>query len=217
MAFGRNARAPVGRSTRGSIIAVEEMSLNVNGLPDKGLLSDAAVFARLDPLAPPLVSHLQSRSLTVPTRSAPLDGRQLAQFVYDLGVFQEKVLGFGAARPENPGAENKSAQHPLRIPASLLMTHPSLTDFSALDTKAPLYAVLEAAFTFLGEKNESSWDMEDAQKRTLYVEMIASVRRTLRASNVLPAVRIAVTSDVTEAEATHLRGIAARIGCTFIC
>ena len=75
------------------------MSLNVNGFPDQGLLHDEEVFARLEPLVAPLVSHLEGRSLAVPSVAGPLDAKQLAKFVYDLGVFQEKVLGFGAPRP----------------------------------------------------------------------------------------------------------------------
>ena len=39
------------------------MSLNVNGYPDESLLSDANVFARLEPLVDPLTSALHEKSL----------------------------------------------------------------------------------------------------------------------------------------------------------
>lgn len=191
------------------------MSLNVNGFPDEGLLHDEQVFARLQPLVAPLVSYLGSRSLRVLNTGTELDGRQLAKFVYDLGVFQEKVLGFGAPRPANPEGATEAEKQPLRLPASVLLTHPSMSDFSPLTTDAPLYAVLQAAFAFLAERGEATWDFGDAGKRRLYVALVAHVRTALQKAQVLPAVRLAAAPDMAEAEATHLRTLATRMGCTY--
>ncbi|PKI84863.1 SWI/SNF and RSC complex subunit Ssr2 [Malassezia vespertilionis] len=183
------------------------MSLNVNGLPDKGLLHDEHVFDRLQPLVQPLVAGMEAKSLSAPTKDGPLTAKQLAQFVYDVGYFQENVLGFGAARPAHPSARDKGHEHPVRLPQSLLLTHPSHTNFAPLDTKAPLYALLQACFEFLAERGEASWDMEDAAKRGLYVDMIASVRTRLAREGKLSIPRIAVSREMTEAEIAHLRSI----------
>ncbi|WFD30546.1 SWI/SNF and RSC complex subunit Ssr2 [Malassezia sp. CBS 17886] len=197
-------------STRHAVPLVDdEMTLNVNGFPDKGLLRDGEVFERLAPLVAPLVESIESRALTVPTKpSGPLSAKQLAQFLYDLGTFQESVLGFGAARPTSAGV-----RRPPRIPASLLSTYVSHTDFSPLSTAAPLYAVLRSCFQFLAEKGEASWEMDDPAKQAMYVDMVAHVRRELRASGTLQPVTVAVSRDVTEAEKAHLRKLAGELEC----
>ncbi|WFD26562.1 SWI/SNF and RSC complex subunit Ssr2 [Malassezia nana] len=189
------------------------MSLNVNGFPDQGLLSDVHVFERLEPLVSPLKEALEARSLPLPCIEAPLDGRQLAKFVHDLYSFQERVLGFGAPHPANPHASIPQAQHPPRLPAALLQTYRSYTDFTPLDTTAPLYAVLQSSFVFMGENKMSSWNMESDLQRTTYVEMIARIRADLRTQGLLPTLRIAVSSDVTEAEKEHLRKLATGLEC----
>ena len=185
------------------------MSLNVTGFPDKGLLRDDAVFKRLEPLAAPLTSALEGRGAQVP--GAPLSGRTLAQFVYDLQTFQEKVLGVSAAPPENAGM-----RLPVRIPASLLATYPSLSDFGALGEQAPLFAVLKSALGFLAARGEAGWAMDDASKRSLYVEMVAHVRTELRSSGLLPTYRIAAASGMTEAESSHLATLARQLECSWV-
>lgn len=194
------------------------MSLNVNGFPDQGLLQDEQVFARLAPLVDPLVAHLESRSLAIPSdgSGSALDGKQLARFVYDLGTFQEKALGFGAPRPANPEGETDAMKHPLRLPAWALQTHPSMTDFAPLTTQAPLYTVLQAAFVFLAEKHETVWNFDEVQKRSLYVALVARVREALHAAHLLPAMRLAPAPDMAQAEAENLRAIATRLGCAWV-
>ena len=118
------------------------MSLNVNGYPDESLLSDANVFARLEPLVDPLTSALHEKSLNVPSKGAPLSGQQLCEFLYELDTFQEDVLGYRSARPANPDAQSPSSRHPLRLPASLLQTFASYTNFKPLSSDAPLFFVL---------------------------------------------------------------------------
>ncbi|WFD23325.1 SWI/SNF and RSC complex subunit Ssr2 [Malassezia equina] len=189
------------------------MSLNVNGFPDQGLLNDAHVIERLEPLVDPLKQALEARSLLVPCLESPLTGRQLAQFVYDLYSFQERVLGFGASTPANPQASDPLARHPPRLPAALLQTYRSYTDFTPLDTTSPLYTVLLTSFVFLAEHQIQKWDMASNAQRATIVEMIARVRAELRAKGLLPTLRIAVSSDVTEAEASHLRTIATSLEC----
>lgn len=189
------------------------MSLNVNGFPDQGLPNDVHVIARLETLVGPLTEALEARLLTMPCLESPLNGRQLAQFVFDLFSFQERVLGFGAAFPANPQASDAMARHPPRLPAAVLQTFRSYTDFSPLDTTVPLYKVLLTCFIFLAEHKITKWDMSSDAQRTTYVEMIARVRAELRAQGLLPTLRIAVSSDVTEAEAAHLRDIATGLEC----
>lgn len=192
------------------------MSLNVNGYPDQGLLHDANTFARLDPLVQPLTSSLQEKSLPVPCKIAPLTGQQLAEFLYDLDTFQEQVLGYSAARPAYPDAADENERHPLRLPALLLQTYPSYSDFSPLSTNAPVFVVLLSCMTFLAEHQQTSWDMKDKGKRSLYVSMIAHVRADLCARNLIQPVRIAVSSDMTQAEASHLKTIAENLRCEWV-
>lgn len=192
------------------------MSLNLNGTPDKALLSDATVHARLEPLVQPLVSALETAGLTPPAKTAPLTAAQLGQFVYDLDLFQERVLGFGAARPASPETQDGVARHPLRLPASVLQTFPSYTDFSPLTQRAPLYAVLLASLTFLARKQQASWDMQNDEQRALYVEMIAHVRSELASQKLLPECRVCAAAEMTEAEVTHLRALAAQLGCAWV-
>ena len=189
------------------------MSLNVNGFPDQGLPNDVHVIQRLEPLVVPLKEALEARSLKVPCLESPLTGRQLAQFVFDLYSFQERALGFGAPSPANPKATNPLARHPPRLPAAVLQTYRSYTDFSPLDTTVSLYKVLLACFVFLSEHQVTKWDMSSDAQRTTYVEMIAHVRAELRSQGLIPTPRIAVSSDVTEAEKTHLRAIATDLEC----
>ena len=189
------------------------MSLNLNGFPNKELLSDHSVFERLENLVEPLVASLESRSLVPPSTSSPLTAQQLAHFVYQLDTFQERTLGFGAKRPANPEAADVHARHPPRLPAHTLQTYKSYTDFSPLTTDAPLYAVLVSCFTFLAERKQTSWDFEDESNRTLYIEMIARVRMDLRTKGVLPTFRIAAAADVTQAEKAHLQSLATQMEC----
>ena len=58
------------------------MSLNVNGYPDESLLSDANVFARLEPLVDPLTSALHEKSLNVPSKGTLLNGQQLLSLIH---------------------------------------------------------------------------------------------------------------------------------------
>ncbi|WFD44529.1 SWI/SNF and RSC complex subunit Ssr2 [Malassezia psittaci] len=191
------------------------MSLNVNGFPDQGLLHDESVWSRLSPLVDPLVSSLKEKSLSVASLHDVLDAKQLAQFVYDLACFQEKVLGVSSKKPANPQGSSAWEKHPLRLPASVLLTHPSLTDFSALNTDAPLFAVLKAAFTYIAEHHQTSWDFSNESQQKFYVEMVASIRRSLQSSEILPEIRIAPASDLAEAEIDSLRIIAQELGCKF--
>ncbi|WFD34568.1 SWI/SNF and RSC complex subunit Ssr2 [Malassezia cuniculi] len=184
------------------------MSLNVTGFPDPGLLDDAGVHTRLAPLVAPLVSALESQSLKIPAKSDPLDARQVAQFVFDLQSFQEKVLGFGTTRPPQ-GA-------PLRIPAQMLLTHPSHTDFSPLGESSPLYTVLESSFKFLAQRGESSWDFDDASKKDLYLELITAVRGALREKGFLSAYRLAAAPSMASAEAEYLAALARLVDCEWI-
>ena len=198
-AFGRNillARRTTAPCT---------MSLNVTGFPDQGLLHDADTHARLAPLVAPLAAELESQSFKVPEKDGPLDGRKLALFVYDLQTFQEKVLGFGAQRL-------KSGM-PLRIPAQLLLTHPSHSDFSPLTQAAPLYTVLVVAFKFLAQRGESTWNFDDESKKPLYIEMVAHVRTALREKDFLPTFRLAPAPSMAGAEAEYLAALAATVDC----
>ncbi|WFD00465.1 SWI/SNF and RSC complex subunit Ssr2 [Malassezia yamatoensis] len=190
------------------------MSLNVNGFPDQGLLHDESVWSRLGPLVEPLVSFLKENSLSVASLHDGLDAKQLAQFVYDLACFQEKVLGVSSKKPANPQGSSALEMHPVRLPAFVLLTHPSLTDFSPLSTDAPLYAVLKAAFTYLAENHQTSWDFSNESQQKFYVEMVAFIRRSLQSSHILPEIRLAPASDLTEAEIDSLRLIAQDLGFT---
>ena len=192
------------------------MSLNVNGYPDESLLSDANVFARLEPLVDPLTSALHEKSLNVPSKGTLLNGQQLCEFLYELDTFQEDVLGYRSARPANPGAQLPSSRHPLRLPAALLQTFASYTNFEPLSSDAPLFSIFLSCFTFLAEHHESTWDLKDKEKRNMYVEMIARVRAELRSKNLIRPVRIAAASDVTQAEAAHFQSLAGSLGFEWV-
>ena len=181
------------------------MSLNVTGFPDPGLPHDADVQARLAPLVAPLVSAIEKQSLKIPVKSGPLDASQLAQFVYDFQSFQENALGFGAARPSEGTV--------LRIPAVLLLTHPSHTDFGPLSQSAPLYTVLESSLQFLAQRSEESWDFADETKKALYIEMVRHVRAALRSKGVLPTFRLAAAPSMAGAEAEYLAALAHIVDC----
>lgn len=187
------------------------MSLNVNGYPDESLLKDEKVFERLEPLAGSLISALHEKSLNVPSKGPPLNGQQLCEFLYELDTFQEEVLGFRSARPANPGAQLPSSRHPLRIPATLLQTFASYTNFEPLSSDAPVFAILLSCFTFLAEHHESTWDLKNKEKRNMYVEMIARARADLRSKSLIRSVRITAASDVTQAEAAHFQSLAASL------
>lgn len=193
------------------------MSLNVNGLPDKGLLSDAQVFERLEPLAQSVTAALEEKSLRVPSKNAaPLHGQQLAQFLHDLDTFQEQVLGYHAERPANPHAQIDSHKHPLRIPATLLQTYSSYTDFSPLSSEAPLYTVFLSCFTFLAETQQETWDFQNKDRRGMYVEMIARVRSDLQNKGLIKPIRITAASDVTQAESAHFQSLASKLQCEWV-
>lgn len=84
------------------------------GGPDPSLVENAAWHAQLEHCVLPHV-HVTGK---------PPSGRVVAQLLYHLQLFQDRVLGPEAPRPANPASNELSERHPTRIPPELFVPTP---------------------------------------------------------------------------------------------
>lgn len=159
-------------------------------------------------------THVEAAGKTAPTISGSLTSGDLASLAYQLQLFQHRRLGPDAPRrPAHPDATEPGARHPVRIPADLFLTSPASSDpRTPMSPEAPLRFVLQHALAFLQQRGKRGWDdiLEDSAVG-FYCELIASVRRQLRNSQLLRTPLVAPPSDWTQAQIDHHKTLAQQL------